>query len=58
MQNRNYTATIEVAKSAKEVFNSITNVTKWWSRDFEGSSTKLDANLSLTTPGSIFQNRN
>src|SRR5665213_1240401 len=42
MENKNYTATIEVAQSAKEVFNAINDVTKWWSKDFEGNSTKLN----------------
>lgn len=42
MENKNYTATIEVAQSAKEVFNAINDVTKWWSKDFKGNSTKLN----------------
>ena len=31
MNNQNYTATIEVAKSLKDVFNHIEDVSKWWS---------------------------
>src|SRR5450432_1049120 len=42
MKNQNYTATIEVAKSPKDVFNHINDVSKWWSKDFEGRSTKLN----------------
>ncbi|HYV90905.1 MAG TPA: SRPBCC domain-containing protein [Chitinophagales bacterium] len=42
MEKKNYTTTIEVAKSPKDVFNCINNVSKWWSKEFEGSSTKLN----------------
>jgi hypothetical protein len=42
VENKNYTATIEVAKSPKDVFNHINDVSKWWSKDYEGSSTKLN----------------
>jgi hypothetical protein len=51
MANKNYTATIEVAQSAKEVFNAINDVTKWWSRDFEGNSTKLNDKFIINHPG-------
>jgi len=33
-----FTATIEIAKSSNEVFNCLTEVAMWWSKDFEGSS--------------------
>ncbi len=42
MKNQNYTASIEVAKSPMDVFDHISDVSKWWSKDFEGSSTKLN----------------
>lgn len=42
MKNQNYTATIEVATSPKDVFNHINDVSNWWSKDFEGSSAKLN----------------
>ena len=42
MKNQNYTASIEVRKSPKNVFNHISDVSKWWSKDFEGSSTRLN----------------
>jgi hypothetical protein len=38
---KSYTATIEVAKSPEDIFNHIRDVSKWWSKDFEGRSTKL-----------------
>jgi uncharacterized protein YndB with AHSA1/START domain len=40
MENKSFTATIEVAKSPQEVFNCIKEVPKWWSKDFDGSSAK------------------
>jgi len=50
MKNKNYTATIEVTKSSKKVFNAIKNVTKWWSKDFEGNSTKLNDEFIINHP--------
>jgi len=50
MENKNYTATIEVAQSAKEVFNAISDATKWWSKDFEGNSTKLNDEFIINHP--------
>jgi hypothetical protein len=51
MTNKNYTATIEVAKSPQVVFNHIKEVSKWWSKDFEGSSTKLNDEFIIHHPG-------
>ncbi|HEY6977330.1 MAG TPA: SRPBCC domain-containing protein [Chitinophagaceae bacterium] len=50
MTNKNYTATIEVVQSAKEVFSAINDVTKWWSKDFEGNSTKLNDEFIINHP--------
>jgi hypothetical protein len=50
MANKNYTTTIEVASSAKEVFNAINDVTKWWSKDFEGNSAKLNDEFIINHP--------
>lgn len=50
MTNNNYTATIEVAQSPKEIFNAINAVTKWWSKDFEGNSTKLNDEFIINHP--------
>ncbi len=46
-----YTATIEVAQSPKQVFDAINDVTNWWSKDFEGSSTKLHDEFIINHPG-------
>jgi hypothetical protein len=50
MKNKNYTATSEVAQSPKEVFNAINDVTKWWSKDFKGNSTKLNDEFIINHP--------
>jgi hypothetical protein len=50
MTTKSYTTTIEVAQSAKEVFNAINDVTKWWSKDFEGNSTKLNDEFIINHP--------
>ena len=51
MQNKNYTATIEVAKPVQDVFNCLTAVSKWWSKDYEGSSTTLHDEFVIFHPG-------
>ena len=51
MNNQSYTATIEVAKSREDVFNDIKDVPKWWSKDFEGNSTKLNDEFVICHPG-------
>jgi hypothetical protein len=51
MENKNFTATIEVEKSAKEVFNAIPEVTKWWNKeDFEGNSKKPNDEFVIHHP--------
>lgn len=50
MNNQNYTVAIEVDKSPKEVFNHINQVSKWWSKDFEGSSFKLNDEFVICHP--------
>jgi hypothetical protein len=53
MENKNYTATIELQESPGEVFSCVSDVSKWWAKkadeavsgkqtEFEGSSTKLN----------------
>jgi|SRR4030095_946274 len=50
MENKSFSASIEVAKSQQEVFNAIKEVTKWWSKDFEGSSIKLNDEFIIHHP--------
>jgi hypothetical protein len=50
LQNKSFTATIEVAKSPQEVFNCIKEVSKWWSKDFEGNSSKLNDEFIIHHP--------
>jgi hypothetical protein len=59
MQNKSFTVMIEVAKSPQDVFNIITDVSKWWGgKDLEGNSKKSMMNLSFTIRELIIQNRN
>ena len=50
MQTKSYTTTIEVARSPKDVFDHISEVSKWWSKDFEGSSTDLNDEFIIHHP--------
>ena len=49
MAKKNFTATIEVEKSGRDVFKAITDdVAKWWGgEDLEGSSTKLNDEFTI-----------
>lgn len=42
MSTSNYTSTIVVNNSAREVFGAINNVQGWWQGQIEGSTDKLD----------------
>jgi len=50
MHNKNYSATIEVVQSPELVFSHILDVSKWWSKDFEGNSTKLNDEFVICYP--------
>lgn len=51
MNEQSYTATIYVPNSPRDVFDHITEVPKWWSTDFEGSSKKLHDVFVICHPG-------
>jgi hypothetical protein len=51
LQSKSYTATIQVAQPAEVVFNHISEITKWWSTDFEGSSKTLNDEFIICHPG-------
>ena len=42
MKNQNFTTTLMVDQTPKEVFNAITDVRGWWSEGIEGNTTKLN----------------
>ena len=56
MNNKNFTVTIEVAKSPQHVFNRITNdVAKWWGgQDLAGNSKKLNDEFVIHHPGTHY----
>jgi len=51
MQSKSYTTSMEVTSPLEKVFNCINNVSAWWSKDFEGSSTKLHDEFVIHHPG-------
>jgi len=56
MENKNFTATIAVAKSPQDVFSHVTkDVAKWWGgKDLEGSSKKLNDEFIVHHPGAHY----
>jgi len=42
MTGKDFTATIMVTKSPQDVFRNIIQISKWWTKDFEGSSVNLN----------------
>ena len=46
MKNQNYTTTISVNETPKEVFAAINNVRGWWSEEIEGRTDKLGAEFN------------
>lgn len=42
MATKNYTTTIRVDKSAREVFNAINHPEKWWSEEIEGVTDQVN----------------
>jgi hypothetical protein len=50
MKKQDFTATLSVSKTPEEVFNCINSVSKWWSKDYEGCSTKLNDEFIICHP--------
>ena len=42
MDTHNFTATLVVDQTPKEVFNAVTNVRGWWSETIEGTTSQLN----------------
>ena len=42
MNNQNFTTTLLVDQTQEEVFNAVTNVRGWWSKNLEGATSKLN----------------
>ena len=51
MNNQDYTASIEVAASAKAAFDGINSVSKWWVTNTDGNSEKLGDVFSVRWNG-------
>jgi len=47
MKDQDYTKTIFVNKTAREAFNGINSVTKWWTNNLKGSSEKLQDQFTV-----------
>ena len=56
MENKNYSAILEVTNSPDEIFQRITNdVAKWWGgKDFSGSSTNRNDEFIINHPGAHY----
>ena len=50
MKNKSFTTIIEVSRYPQDVFSSIQEVSKWWSKDFEGSSSELNDEFIIHHP--------
>ncbi len=48
MNKQDYNVTIEVAKSPHDVFNHLTDVSKWWGfKDYQGNCSKLNHEFTI-----------
>ncbi|WP_232373185.1 SRPBCC family protein [Pinibacter aurantiacus] len=47
MNNKNFSVSIEVNQSPNEVFNAVNAVTKWWTENLKGSSSKLNDEFTV-----------
>ena len=54
MNNKSYTTNIEVDETPAYVFNCISDVTKWWSKDFEGHSARVHDEFIIMHPGAHY----
>lgn len=55
MNTRDFTATIEATKRPEDVFNYLTDVSKWWGgKDLEGESKKLNDEFIIHHKGAHY----
>jgi hypothetical protein len=54
VKDQSYSATIEVVLSPADVFAHVNDVSKWWTKDFEGQSTKLNDEFIIEHPGAHY----
>lgn len=54
MNNESFTTTIELPQSPAVTYRALADVPKWWSTDYEGSSTKLNDEFVIHHPGAHF----
>lgn len=54
IMNNSFTTSIEVAGSPQYVFDCIKEVPKWWSTDYQGSSSRLNDEFIIYHPGAHF----
>ena len=47
MSNKNFNITFAVDKSAEEVFNAVTNISKWWTENVRGNSLALNDEFTV-----------
>lgn len=47
MNSKNYSVAIDVDQSPREVFNAVNNVTKWWTENLKGQSSKLNDEFTV-----------
>ena len=57
MKNESFTTSIEIPRSPAVVFRALADVPKWWSTDYEGSSTKLGDEFVIHHPGAHYSKK-
>jgi hypothetical protein len=51
MENKSYSTTVLVDQSPLHVFNAISEVPQWWTKDFEGNSKAIHDEFIIHHPG-------